>query len=71
MLAAEVDVGMSLLRDYVDATIGLRELGGMTHKSPKSLMRMLGPHCNPQARKPVSRSSAACRSARVCVWRSG
>ena len=22
----------------------------MTHKSPKSLMRMLGPHGNPQAR---------------------
>ena len=50
MLGGEVDVGISLLRDYVNATIGFRELGGMTHKSPKSLMRMLGPHCNPQAR---------------------
>ena len=53
MLAGEVDVGMSLLRDYVNATIGFRELGEMTHKSPKRLMRMLGPlgpHGNPLAR---------------------
>ena len=50
MLAGEVDVGMSLLRDYVNATIGFRELGVMTRKSPKSLMRMLGPRGNPQAR---------------------
>ena len=50
LLAGEVDVGKSVLRDYVNATIGFQELGGMTHKSPKSLMRMLGPNGNPQAR---------------------
>ena len=49
MIAGEVDVGISLLRDHVNATIGFRELGGMTHKSPESLMRMLGPRGNPQA----------------------
>ena len=39
-----------MLRDYINATIGFRELGGLTDKSPKSLMRMLGPRGNPQAR---------------------
>lgn len=50
LLAGELDVGKSVLRDYVNATIGFQELGGLIHKSPKSLMRMLGPHGNPQAR---------------------
>ena len=50
LLSGEVDFGKSVLRDYVNATIGFQELGGMTHKSPKSLMRMLGPSGNPQAR---------------------
>ncbi len=50
LLAGEVDVGKSFLRDYVNATIGFQELGGLTGKSPKSLMRMLGPNGNPQAR---------------------
>ena len=35
---------------YVDATIGFRELGRLTAKSPGSLMRMLGPDGNPRAR---------------------
>ncbi len=39
-----------MLCDYVNATIGFRALGKLTDKSPKSLMRMLGPHGNPQAR---------------------
>ena len=50
LLPGEVDVGKSVLRDYVNATIGFQELGGLTAKSPKSLMRMLGPNGNPQAR---------------------
>ncbi|MCY4212943.1 MAG: transcriptional regulator [Gammaproteobacteria bacterium] len=50
LLAGEVDVGKSVLRDYVNATIGFQELGGLIAKSPKSLMRMLGPNGNPQAR---------------------
>ena len=50
LLAGDVETGKSVLRDYVNATIGFRELGGLTDKSPKSLMRMLGPHGNPQAR---------------------
>ena len=50
LLAGEVDVGKSVLRDYVNATIGFQELGGLTAKSPKSLMRMLSQNGNPQAR---------------------
>ncbi len=50
LLAGEIDVGKSMLRDYVNATIGFQELGGLTMKSPKSLMRMLSPSGNPQAR---------------------
>ncbi len=42
--------GKSLLRDYVNATIDFVELGGLTDKSPKSLMRMLSPNGNPRAR---------------------
>ncbi len=50
LLAGDVETGKSMLRGYINATIGFRELGGLTDKSPKSLMRMLGPHGNPQAR---------------------
>ena len=50
LLAGDVDLGKAVLRDYVNATIGFQELGDLTAKSPKSLMRMLGPDGNPQAR---------------------
>ncbi len=50
LLTGEVDVGKSILRDYVNATIGFQGLGGLTAKSPKSLMRMLSSNGNPQAR---------------------
>ena len=42
-----IDVGKVVLRDYINATVGFDELGAVTHKSPKSLMRMLGPAGNP------------------------
>ena len=50
MLSGDVDTGKAVLRDYINATIGFQELGGLTAKSPKSLMRMFGPNGNPQAR---------------------
>jgi hypothetical protein len=49
MLAGDLDTGKTVLRDYINATIGFDELAGVTHKSSKSLMRMLGPSGNPQA----------------------
>jgi DNA-binding phage protein len=50
LLAGELETGKAILRDYINATIGFEKLSGLTHKSAKSLMRMLGPKGNPQAR---------------------
>lgn len=50
LLAGDVDAGKAVLRDFINATVGFQELGGLTAKSPKSLMRMFGPNGNPQAR---------------------
>ena len=50
LLAGDVDAGKIVLRDYINATIGFEELGLLTNKSPKSLMRMFGPSGNPHAR---------------------
>ena len=44
------ETGKTVLRDYIHATVGFSELGENTNHSPKSLMRMLGPSGNPQAR---------------------
>jgi len=49
LLSGEVDVGKSLLRDYINATLGFEKLGSLTDKSPKSLMRMFSPNGNPRA----------------------
>ncbi|MCY4311565.1 MAG: hypothetical protein OXC54_09700 [Rhodospirillaceae bacterium] len=50
LLSGDVETGRAVMRDYIKATIGFQELGGLTEKSPKSLMRMFGPNGNPQAR---------------------
>ncbi len=50
LLAGDVDTGKIILRDYINATIGFEELGSLTNKPPKSLMRMFGPEGNPRAR---------------------
>ena len=50
LLTGDVDTGKAILRDYINATIGFDALGSLTDKSPKSLMRMLGPKGNQQAR---------------------
>ncbi len=50
LLAGEMETGKAILRDYINATIGFEKLSRLTHKSAKSLMRMLGPKGNPQAR---------------------
>ena len=49
LLAGDVDTGKILLRNYINATIGFEELGSLTNKPPKSLMRMFGPSGNPPA----------------------
>jgi len=50
LLWGDMETGKTVLRDYINATVGFPELGKMTQHSPKSLMRMLGPSGNPQAR---------------------
>ena len=47
LLNNEVDVAKTLLRDYVNATIGFAELANRTNKKPQSLMRMLSSSGNP------------------------
>ena len=49
-LAGDVETGKSVLRDYINATIGFADLAEATDHSAKSLMRMLSPSGNPQAR---------------------
>ena len=48
-LSGDVDTGKAVLRDCINATIGFSELAIAMKRSPKSLMRMLGPNGNPQA----------------------
>ena len=43
----EGGVAKTLLRDYVNATIGFSELATRTNKKPQSLMRMLSSSGNP------------------------
>ena len=50
LLTGDVDTGKAVLRDFINSTIGFDALGAATERSPKSLMRMLGPKGNPQAR---------------------
>ncbi len=49
-LSGDAETGKAVLRDYINATIGFEALGAETGRPPKSLMRMLGPKGNPQAR---------------------
>ena len=49
-LSGDVETGKTILRDFINATVGFTKLSDVTHRSPKSLMRMLGPGGNPQAR---------------------
>ncbi len=50
LLSGDLDTGKAILRDYINATMGFAELSDMTNTPSKSLMRMLGPKGNPQAR---------------------
>ena len=49
MLSGDVVTAKTILRDYINATVGFTELAEATRISSKSLMRMLGPAGNPRA----------------------
>jgi DNA-binding phage protein len=50
MISGDLETAKSALREYINGTIGFVALGDAVSKSPKSLMRMLSPAGNPQAR---------------------
>ncbi len=50
LISGDIETGKSLLRDYINAAVGFEELAKTTRIPAKSLMRMLGPGGNPQAR---------------------
>jgi len=49
MLTGDIATAKTVLRDYINATVGFTELAEATHIPSKSLMRMLGPAGNPRA----------------------
>ncbi len=48
MLAGETDVGKTMLRDFINATVGFQSLAADIDKTPESLMRMLSETGNPR-----------------------
>jgi hypothetical protein len=50
MLSGDLDTAKSVLREYINGTVGFIALGKAVSKSPKSLMRMLSVEGNPHAR---------------------
>jgi hypothetical protein len=50
LLSGDLETGKSILRDYINATVGFEKLSNLTQKPAKSLMRMFGPKGNPRAR---------------------
>src|ERR1035438_92825 len=50
MVAGDLETAKAVLREYINGTVGFIALGDALSKSPKSLMRMLSPEGNPQAR---------------------
>jgi DNA-binding phage protein len=49
MVSGDVATAKTILRDYINATVGFTELAEATHIPSKSLMRMFGPSGNPRA----------------------
>ena len=49
LLAGDLATAKTLLRDFINATVGFAELSRHVDKSPKSVMRMLGPTGNPRS----------------------
>ena len=49
LINGDLATGKAVLRDYVNATLGFRDLEKRTRIPAKSLMRMLGPKGSPSA----------------------
>ena len=49
-ISGDLETGKTILRDYINATMGFATLSNLMQKPAKSLMRMFGPKGNPRAR---------------------
>jgi len=49
MMSGDVETGRSLMRNYINATVGFPKLSKRVRISKTSLMRMFGPNGNPSA----------------------
>jgi DNA-binding phage protein len=49
LIDGDVHTAKSVLRDYINATIGVPALAKVTKMPPESLMRVFGPRGNPTA----------------------
>jgi hypothetical protein len=67
LLSGDVETGKTVLRDYINATVGFEKLASVTKKSPKRAL------CACLARRAIlklaisSRSSPICRKKKVCA----
>lgn len=50
LVCGDIETGKSVLRQYINGTVGFIKLGADLGRSPKTLMRMFSPSGNPQAR---------------------
>jgi hypothetical protein len=50
MISGDVETGKSVLRKYINGTVGFVKLGADLGRSPKVLMRMFSTTGNPQAK---------------------
>jgi DNA-binding phage protein len=50
LLSGDVEAGQSVIRNYINATVGFHELAGRVHTPEKSLMRMFSPQGNPYSK---------------------
>ena len=50
LFAGDLDFAKTMLREYINGTVGFIAAGKALNRSPKSLMRMLSATGNPQAR---------------------
>ncbi len=50
LIAGDVEIGQSVIRNYINATVGFETLAKEIHIPKTSLMRMFGPKGNPSSK---------------------
>ena len=65
LLGGDVETGKAVLRNYINAGVGFQELGRLTGKTPKSLMRMFGPTGEPDSHESVCRTCSTEEAGRL------